>query len=316
MEYRLELIAALIIAFGMTYVIIPWLIPKLREKGIVGVDLNKPNQPRVVEMGGIAVVIGFFAGTSVALAFDGVANENLLYVSLSTVLGAAFVGILDDMFELRQRQKAFFPFLIALPIGVALDPEVHIPFLGEVNFGVLMIVGAPFAVTCAANAGNMLEGFNGLGTGLGILMSSTLIILAMHHDRLDGVFILAPLLGGLLAFLAFNKYPAVIFPGDTLMLFTGAAIAVGGMLSSLYLQTTVIFIPMIIEFFLKLRGDFKAENYCSNASNGHLEYRGRIESLTHIFMKHGRFTEKGLVTAIWVLEGVFCAGIILLDLAV
>ncbi|UCE92288.1 MAG: hypothetical protein JSV90_03910 [Methanobacteriota archaeon] len=316
MDYRLELIAALITAFGMTYAIIPWLIPKLRERGIIGIDLNKPSRPHVAEMGGIAVVIGFFAGTSVALAFDGVGNENLLYVSLSTVLGAAFVGILDDLFELRQRQKAFFPFLIALPIGVALDPQVYVPFVGEVNFGVLMIIGAPFAVTCAANAGNMLEGFNGLGTGLGVLMSSTLIILAMHHNRLDGVFILAPLLGGLLAFLVFNKYPAVIFPGDTLMLFTGAAIAVGGMLSSLYIQTTVIFIPMITEFFLKLRGDFKAENYCSNASNGHLEYGGRIESLTHIFMKHGRLTEKRLVIAIWALEAIFCAGIILLDFAV
>ena len=316
MESVLKFAADFITAFCATYLIVPWLIPKLRARGIVGRDLNKKGQPFIVEMGGIAVVIGFFTGMSVSLESDGVENKELLYISLSTVLGAAFVGVLDDLFELRQRQKALLPFLIALPLGVAIDTTVFIPFVGEVDVGFLMIVCAPFAVTCAANAGNMLEGFNGLGTGLGILMCSALIILAAHHNRLDGVFILAPLLGGLLAFLLFNKYPAKIFPGDTLMLFTGAAIAIGGMLSNLYIQTSFIFLPMIIEFFLKLRGDFKAENYCSDTSNGSLEYSGRIESLTHIFMKNLRLTETRLVAVIWALETVLCSVVVIVDLMI
>ncbi len=178
-----------------------------------------------------------------------------------------------------------------------------------------MIIAAPFAITCAANAGNMLEGFNGLGTGLGIIMSSTLVVLAFHHDRLDGIYLLIPLLGCLVAFLWFNKYPAKMFPGDTLMLFTGATIAVAGMLSSLYIQTIVIFIPMIIEFFLKLGGKFRAENYCSNAGNGHLEYHGAIESLTHVFMKRMKLTEAGLVIMIWLLEIVVCVFVISVDFA-
>jgi UDP-N-acetylglucosamine--dolichyl-phosphate N-acetylglucosaminephosphotransferase len=313
MEHQLELVVGFVVGLAMTFAIIPWLIPKLKEKGIVGEDLNKPHRPKIVEMGGIAVVIGFFAGISVALVMDGVANKELLYVSLSAILGAAFVGILDDMFELRHRQKAFFPFLLALPLGAALDSRIHIPFIGEIEFGVLMIIVAPFAITCAANAGNMLEGFNGLGTGLGIIMSCTLIILGLQHNRLDGLYILAPLLGGLMAFLWFNRYPAKVFPGDTLMLFIGAAIAVGGMLSNLYIQTTVIFLPMIIEFLLKLRGRFKAENYCSDASNGHLEYNGRIESLTHVFMKRMRLTEKGLVAVIWSVEMILCTSVVLVD---
>ena len=106
----------------------------------------------------------------------------------------------------------------------------------------------------------------------------------------------------MIAFLWFNKYPAKIFPGDTLMLFAGATIAVWGMLSSLYFQTIVIFLPMIAEFFLKSRGDFRAENYCTNAVNGHLEYHGRIESLTHVFMKRMRLTEPWLVVTVWSLE--------------
>ena len=309
-------IGAFAVAFAMTFLIIPWMMPKLKARGIVGRDLNKPGTPQVAEMGGIAVVIAFFAGMSLLLALDGITNISLLNVSLAVILGAAFIGMVDDLFELRQIQKAFFPFLLALPLGAALEPTINLPFIGDVDFGPLMIIVAPFAITCAANAGNMLEGFNGLGTGLGIIMSSTLVILAFAHDSRDGIYLLIPLLGCLVAFLWFNKYPAKIFPGDTLMLFMGATIAVAGMLSSLYLQTIVIFVPMITEFFLKMRGRFKAENYCSNAANGHLEYHGRIESITHVFMKKTKLTESSLVRRIWLLEGTICAVVILIDLAI
>ena len=316
MEYHLELVVGLVVGMATTFAFIPWLIPKLRDKGIVGEDLNKPHRPKVAEMGGIAVVIGFFASVSATLVLDGIANKELLYVSLSAILGAAFIGVLDDIFELRQRQKAFFPFLLALPLGAALTPVIYLPFIGEIDLGALMIIAAPFAVTCAANAGNMLEGFNGLGVGLGIIMACTLTVLSLHHDRLDGLYVLVPLTGCLTAFLWFNKYPAKIFPGDTLMLFAGATIAVGGMLSSLYFQTIVIFLPMIVEFFLKSRGDFKAENYCTDAANGHLEYHGRIESLTHVFMKRMRPTEPWLVVAVWSLEIVLCAAVVVADILI
>jgi len=313
MAEALPFIAAFLVAAAMTFVLVPWLIPKLKERGIVGKDLNKPHQPAVAEMGGIAVVMGFFAGVSVLIALDGIEDIELFYVSLSVVLGAAFIGMVDDIFDLRQSQKAFFPFLLALPLGAAIDPTIEIPYLGSIDLGPWMILAAPFAITCAANAGNMLEGFNGLGTGLGIIMSGTLVVLSLQHDRLDGLYLLVPIMAGLVAFLWFNRYPAKIFPGDTLMLFMGAGIAAAGMLSELYIQTVAIFTPMILEFVLKLRGHFKAENYCSDTTNGHLEYHGKIESLTHVFMKKMKVDEKRLVALLWVLEGVLCLIVICVD---
>jgi UDP-N-acetylglucosamine--dolichyl-phosphate N-acetylglucosaminephosphotransferase len=296
-----------------TFVIIPWLIPRLKARGVVGKDLNKPNKPEIAEMGGIAVVVGFFTGVSVLVALNGITNINLLNVSLSAALGAAFVGMMDDLFDLRQRHKAFLPFVLALPFGAVADPHVVIPHVGEIEFGPWMMLIAAFAITCAANAANMLEGFNGLGTGLGIIMSITLIILSLIHDRLDGIYLLVPLVGALTAFLWFNKYPASVFPGDTMMLFMGATIAIAGILSDLRVQTVFIFIPMIAEFLLKTRGHFRAENYCSNAGNGYLSYHGRIESLTHIFMKHLKVKEQELVALIWGIEIAICLFVISVD---
>lgn len=300
----------------MTFVIMPWLVPRLKARGIVGRDRNKPGKPEVAEMGGIAVIIGFFGGLSILLAFNGVSNKDLLNVSLSAILGAAFVGMMDDLFDLRQRHKALLPFVLALPLGAALDPKILIPFVGQFNLGQWMILAAAFAVTCAANAANMLEGFNGLGTGLGIIMATTLVVLSLIHQRFDGLFVLVPLLGALVAFLWFNRYPAKVFPGDTMMLFVGATLAVAGLLSTLLLQTIFIFIPMVLEFGLKLRSHFRAENYSSKSSDGYLEYKGKIESLTHVFMKHMRLTEKELVLLLWGMESAICVFVISVDLII
>jgi len=147
-------------------------------------------------------------------------------------------------------------------------------------------------------------------------MALTLVVLSLMHSRIDGVYLLMPLLGGLVAFLWFNKYPAMVFPGDTMMLFMGATLAVAGVLSRLFVQTIFIFLPMIVEFFLKLRGRFEAENYASAENAGRLEYHGRVESLTHVFMKRMRLTEQQLVWRIWGIEGVMCAIVIIGDLLV
>jgi UDP-N-acetylglucosamine--dolichyl-phosphate N-acetylglucosaminephosphotransferase len=298
----------------MTFILIPLIIPKLKARGIIGKDLNKPGSPEVAEMGGIAVVIGFFAGVSAVIALDGIENINLLNVSLSAIMGAALVGMMDDIFDMNQRFKAFLPFVLALPFGSMVLPVIAIPHVIDLDFGPFMIIAAAFAVTCAANAANMLEGFNGLGTGLGIIMALTLVILSLVHNRLDGIYLLIPLLGALVGFLWFNKFPAVIFPGDTMMLFMGATLAAAGMLSSLHVQTVFIFMPMIVEFFLKLRGRFTGENYSTTTSNGYLEYHGRIESLTHIFMRTNKLTEKQLVYRIWAVEFVVCAIVLAVDI--
>lgn len=309
----IEFVGAFAVSLITTYLFMPWLIDKLKMVGVTGIDQNKPGKPEVAEMGGIGVVVGFFAGVSALMALDGIENASLLSVSLSAILGAAFVGMMDDLFDLRQRHKAFLPFVLALPLGTFLGEDIVIPHVATIDFGPWMILAAAFAITCAANAANMLEGFNGLGTGLGIIMGFTLVVLCLMHERMDGVYVLLPLLGALVAFLYFNKYPAKVFPGDTMMLFMGATLAVAGMLSELHVQTMVIFVPMILEFFLKLRGRFRAENYATKTVNGHLTYSGRIESITHLLMKHWKCTEKTLVYGILAIEGTLCAVIVVVD---
>jgi UDP-N-acetylglucosamine--dolichyl-phosphate N-acetylglucosaminephosphotransferase len=311
------LLIALIVSFLTTIITVPWLIKKLAERQFVGVDHNKFDKPKIPEMGGLAVVIGFVAGVSTFLVINKVTNGDefpILAAPLLAVVGAALSGIMDDLFGLRQRIKAVIPFLFAIPVGVYVADKTTMSFIfTTVDFGALMVLIAPFGVTCAANAANMLEGFNGLGTGLGIIITITLIIISASFGADESLILLFPLLGALIAFLFFNRFPAKIFPGDTLTLFMGATIACAAIVGDMKTIVAILFIPMIIEFFLKLRGHFKGENYGKPDEEGYLTYKDDIESLTHIFMKRKKIKERRLVLNIWLLEGVFC--IIVLALA-
>jgi len=303
------LIIALIVSFLTTFITVPWLIKKLSERGITGIDHNKFDGPEIPEMGGLAVVIGFIAGVSTLLVINKVFNEDdfpILAAPLLAVVGAALGGIMDDLFKLRQRLKAVIPFLFAIPIGLYVEDTTLSFIFANPDFGELMVLIAPFGVTCAANAGNMLEGFNGLGAGLGIIISITLIIISLLLGATDSLVLLFPLLGALVAFLWFNRYPAKIFPGDTLTLFMGATIACAAIVGDLKTIGALLFIPMIVEFFLKLRGHFRGENYGTPDKEGYLSYEGKIESLTHIIMKKKKIKERQLVWILWGAEGLLC----------
>src|SRR5438309_568135 len=77
----------------------------------------------------------------------------------------------------RRGYKAVLPFSASLPLGVVVRMSQTTELLVG-NVGLLMILRVTVGVACAANASNMLEGFNGSGAGLGIIMATGLIVLA------------------------------------------------------------------------------------------------------------------------------------------
>jgi len=308
----LVLLASAMVSFIAVCLFLPWLIKSLRGTTLVGKDLNKPHSPLVPEMGGIAVILGFYVGVAllVGLAVP-VASNGLFFAALSSCLGAGIVGLMDDMFRLRKRSKAILPFVLALPLGAVVYASKNTVLLG-VDIGILMAIAVPLGVTSASNAANMLEGFNGLGAGLGIIMTSSLIVLAMIVGAQEGLFLLFPLLGALAAFLWFNRYPARVFPGDSMTLFTGATIACAAIISSPSLKTfgALLFVPMIAEFVLKFRGHFQGENYGKVRPDGRLVWQGRVESLAHAIMKWKPLREWEIVLVLWAIETLVCALVI------
>src|SRR2546426_114470 len=242
-------------------------------------------------MGGIGVILGFYVGVGILAALVVPADSSaLFFAALSACLGAGVVGLMDDMFRLRKRSKAVLPFILALPLGAVVYSAKNTVLLG-LDIGILMVLVVPLGMTSAANAANMLEGFNGLGAGLGVIMCLTMLGLAFLTGDLAGMYLVLPLLGALTAFLCFNRYPARIFPGDSMTLFMGATIAAAAIIARQKTYGALLFIPFIVEFALKARGRFRAENYGSLDSQGNLSYDGPIQSLSHALMRWRRLSE-------------------------
>ncbi len=263
-------------------------------------------------MGGTAVLLGFSVGVVYLAVFaTWVTPPAVVSAAMLAILGSGFVGILDDLFGLSQRYKAVLPFLASLPLGITVFTSLSTELLGF-DIGLLMILLVPLGVTSAANAANMLEGYNGLGAGLGVIMSTALIVLAFLLGADAGLFLLVPLLAALLAFLWYNRYPARVFPGDSMTLTVGAAIACAAIVSqpSFKLYGLVLFVPMIVEFALKARGRFRAENYGYVAPDGRLSYHGRVESLTHLLIRRGHLKEWQVVAILWGVEAGLAAALL------
>src|SRR3990172_8488481 len=145
----------------------------------------------------------------------------------------------------------FLPWLIRSLHGTsAMGKDLnkpHKPLVPEMGglaviLGFSLVFAVALGVTSAGNAANMLEGLNGLGSGLAVIITTTLIVLSILEQADEGLFLLFPLLGALLAFLWFNRYPARVFPGDSMTLFSGAAIASAAVISSPPLKTVGAFL--------------------------------------------------------------------------
>jgi len=259
------LVIILLISFLASFVLFPAMIIRLKKAGIVGKNMNSKTKEEVAEMGGLVIVAGFGAGMFTVIAvktffniFPSVDLISIL-VALSTILIVVLIGIFDDLVSMPQQVKAFMPLLAALPLIVIKEGStfIRLPFWGNVNFGLLYtLIIMPLEVTIAANAVNMLAGFNGLEVGMGIIAVGSLAIIAYLLGKITVLVILLAALGSLLAALYFNWFPAKILVGDVGTLSIGAIIAAAVIMGNFEIAGVILLIPYVIDFLIKAKNRF------------------------------------------------------------
>ena len=105
-------------------------------------------------------------------------------------------------------------------------------------FGYHDVVALPSLVVTLAwflgcmNVWNLIDGMDGLASGVGRLASGTLALVAIHHDNVGVAITAAALAGSLAGFLLYNWHPACIFLGDSGSLLIGLLIGVIGVQGS------------------------------------------------------------------------------------
>jgi UDP-GlcNAc:undecaprenyl-phosphate GlcNAc-1-phosphate transferase len=98
---------------------------------------------------------------------------------------------------------------------------VRIESVGPYNVGWLsLLVTVVWLIGCT-NAFNLIDGVDGLASGVGLFATATMLISALLHHNSILALATAPLVGALLGFLRYNFNPASIFLGDSGSLMIG-----------------------------------------------------------------------------------------------
>ena len=280
------LLFSLAISFLLTFFTLPFWIRKAKGVGLIWEDMNKPEHPKnVAGSGGIVVVLAFVVGVLYYVAVrtfiikdpDKISLE--IFSLLSVVLILAIVGIIDDLFGWRnkglsKRSRLFLAVIASIPLVVinAGNSAMNIPLLGNIDFGVIYaLILIPLGIAGATTTYNFLAGFNGLEAGQGILVLGFLSYVAYVTGSswlsLVGLIMVAALIG----FLYYNKYPAKVFPGDSLTWTIGALIAGMAILGNFEKIAVFVFIPYILETALKSRGKLAKASFAKPNKDGSLE---------------------------------------------
>ncbi|MFZ6034949.1 MAG: hypothetical protein ACOYUB_02280 [Patescibacteria group bacterium] len=175
--------------------------------------------------------------------YPSIASE--IRIIIFTFISFGMLGLFDDLnkiflwkktgvFGLRIRHKAVLEIILSLIISYWLFADLkiqfmHVPYLGVFNLSYFYILFSTFVIMAFANAVNITDGLDGLAGG--ILTFALIGFWVISRSILDvptSLFI-AAWLGGLLAFLYFNIWPARVWMGDTGALSFGATFAVIGL---------------------------------------------------------------------------------------
>jgi UDP-N-acetylglucosamine--dolichyl-phosphate N-acetylglucosaminephosphotransferase len=318
------LIISILLSFVVAFAAAPPLISRMKSAGVSGIDVHKVDKPQISEMGGFAIYAGF-ATSSIVATFLGISLE-LILISLLVVTLSAMVGALDDVMHLGAWEKPLLGYFAGIPLILAAgrDPYLFIPLAGALWLGLAWIPLVPFAVTAGANAVNTFAGFNGMEIGCGAILTSSLIIVGgvmlSPTSDIAGLIILAALLGALLGFFPYNKYPARIFTGDIGTLCVGSAIAVGAIALKIEVFAVIAALPYIINYAMVLLSVGKVtESHLYTATqvtdDGYLipskSYSVR-KNLSDFILSHRSMKEPGLVKLMWVFCGISSAAAIIL----
>jgi len=298
-------------SFLLTFLILPPLIKALKRAGFLAKDMNKPGEVLVPEMGGIALVFGvgltliFLIGLKVFLNFDFQISLEKLLGALLVLISIGFIGLIDDLLVLSQKTKVILALLAGLPLGVLKMGvfQMHLPFLGQVDFGIFYpLVLVPLGVSGAANAFDMLAGFNGLETGLSLIISLFLALIALKIGAFNSFLILLCLAGSSLALYFFNRYPSKIFVGDIGTMSSGALIATAVILGNFELAGLIMFLPHFLDFFIKIRHHLP-KTFGEYKEGKLYPPQNQVKGLGQLIMKlFGGISEKNLVRVTFLIE--------------
>lgn len=259
MNIQYETLMPVVIAFGISVVLCPIVIPFLkklkfgqfvREEG-PETHLKKSGTPT---MGGL-IILASIVLVSVFYMRYYPEIVPILFVTL----GFGLIGFMDDYIKvvmkrslgLRAWQKMLGQMVVTMVFAYymtryAADLRMLIPFSGGqyLELGQWYIPALFFIVLGTVNGANFTDGLDGLASSVTMLIATYFTVAAIAlHSGIEPIT--CAVVGALLGFLIYNVYPARVFMGDT------GSLALGGFVAATaFLLKLPLFIPIVAFIYL------------------------------------------------------------------
>lgn len=183
-------------------------------------DYTQTNSRRVhlkpiPRIGGIAIVGSFFFTLYIwQIPFF----SKIIYVASALLF---FLGLVDDLKNISAKFRLLIQFCVAtftvLYANLALKwivIDTHHIFILPHYVGAFISI---FIIIGAVNAMNMIDGLDGLASGIGLISVSIFSYFLFLHAKKHELLLVftVPMLGCIIGFLKYNTYPSRIFMGDS-----------------------------------------------------------------------------------------------------
>jgi len=221
--------AAFVVALVLTLVFTPIVREMNRRFGMVDKpDPRRINKVPIPRGGGLAlylgvlITFGLFAHVYGGSLLSGTSARFFKLATLATVTMA--IGYVDDKVSLNPKVKLFGQLAVAFMTWFWADLGFNdlwpsIPLWLDCALTIFWITGA-------INAFNLIDGLDGLASGLALIATIGMASCLLFAGHSQGVLLYCVFAGGLLGFLRYNYNPASVFLGDCGSMFIGFTLAI------------------------------------------------------------------------------------------
>ncbi|MFN7941366.1 MAG: MraY family glycosyltransferase [Thermoanaerobaculia bacterium] len=239
-----RLVLALIVG-AVAGVVTSLLVPPIVRLAVLLKAVDKPDARKVQaasmpRLGGVAMFLALALGGGIALVARwtewsaAIPREEFLALGLGATL-VFVVGVVDDLVGVSPGRKFLVEFFAAwLLVRVGWNfGSIRLPWAGEIELGVFGGVVSLLWVVGVTNAINLIDGLDGLATGVAAIISASLLVYSVLQQNWGTVTLMAGIVGVCLGFLRHNWEPARVFMGDS------GSLTLGFLLGAMTLHSSI-----------------------------------------------------------------------------
>lgn len=256
-------------------------------------DGRRVNTKPTPRLGGVALFVGIALAAAFVVIFKWVDptimdirgfNKDINYYGVGLAVLVIFVtGLIDDIYQIKAWVKLIGQIIaasIACYAGVLFSHFLN-PFApGMIELGLWAYPVTVFYLVAFANIINLIDGLDGLASGVVVICAAALFYLSLSRGGVDAAIVAIALIGACLGFLIFNFYPAKIFLGDSGALMLGFGLGLVSLfgvvrasaLVSLLIPVVIAGVP-VLDTFTSIIRRLRSGSSIFSADKQHIHHR-------------------------------------------